>query len=223
MLEQYSKNIGTLITTIEQYNLLNKTIAVIGCGGQGGYILEFLTRLGLKKIIFFDGDIFTTSNLNRQLYCNSETLNQNKAKTLYEQLIKINNNIELEYYEHFFCKDDIPLLTTVNLIINCANKYTYDTFYSLGQFCQINKIPILFSSLGRTATKIYIYNYTENFQNFLDLFDLVDIAKEQLIQQPYISQPAYACALTAAITCDIAVKILLNKKILIQQYSFNQE
>ncbi len=49
---RYRENIDNYTFTKEiQQLLLTKNIAVIGCGGQGGYALEFLVRLGVKSII----------------------------------------------------------------------------------------------------------------------------------------------------------------------------
>ena len=56
MLPRYERNIPSL--TIEESELLRtKTVAVIGCGGLGGYIIEQLARLGIGMIRIIDGDV----------------------------------------------------------------------------------------------------------------------------------------------------------------------
>lgn len=59
--------------------MLNTTIGIVGVGGVGGYVAEFICRIGCKKIILFDGDVFVHTNLNRQLFSNSENISKNKA------------------------------------------------------------------------------------------------------------------------------------------------
>lgn len=80
--ERYKNNIDCIFTNDHQKLLLTKNISVIGCGGQGGYTLEFLARLGVKSLHFWDGDKFEYSNLNRQNFCSLETLGKNKAEVL---------------------------------------------------------------------------------------------------------------------------------------------
>jgi tRNA A37 threonylcarbamoyladenosine dehydratase len=64
--EQYIKNIDNDTFPEEVQNILSsKNIAIIGCGGQGGYIIDFLARLGVNSISFWDGDNYETTNLNR--------------------------------------------------------------------------------------------------------------------------------------------------------------
>ena len=57
----------------------NKKVLVAGCGGLGGYIVEMTARLGVGTILVCDGDCFSQSNMNRQLYCTVETIGKPKA------------------------------------------------------------------------------------------------------------------------------------------------
>ena len=45
-LDRYSRNME-MLTLEENISLRSKKIAVIGCGGLGGYIIEMLARLGV--------------------------------------------------------------------------------------------------------------------------------------------------------------------------------
>ena len=64
MQARYERNIPSL-TEAESELLRTKKVAVIGCGGLGGYIIEQLARLGIGTIRIVDGDVFEESNLNR--------------------------------------------------------------------------------------------------------------------------------------------------------------
>ena len=105
--ERYHKNIDCMFSENDQRLLLSKNISVIGCGGQGGYILEFLTRLGVKSIHFWDGDKFEVSNLNRQNACNLDALGKNKAIVLEKQLSLINPDVQLFCHSYYFGEDII--------------------------------------------------------------------------------------------------------------------
>lgn len=76
---RYQKNIDEIFTQELQNKLLQKNIGVIGCGAIGGYILEYLSRLGVNSISFWDGDVYEISNLNRQIGCTENTIGLNKA------------------------------------------------------------------------------------------------------------------------------------------------
>ena len=59
--------------------LKDKTVAIFGVGGVGGYTLEALIRSGIENIDIYDFDSIDVSNINRQIIANSETIGKNKV------------------------------------------------------------------------------------------------------------------------------------------------
>ena len=90
--ERYIRNIPTL-TPAEQQLLKTKHVLVAGCGGLGGYILEFLLRLGVGKITAVDGDSFDISNLNRQLLCEMPLLGTPKTEAAALRAAAVNPDV----------------------------------------------------------------------------------------------------------------------------------
>ena len=56
-LERYERN-RDCITPAQQALLADKSVLVAGCGGLGGYVLEYLGRLGVGRLTAVDGDVF---------------------------------------------------------------------------------------------------------------------------------------------------------------------
>ena len=89
MLPRYERNIPSL--TLEESELLRtKTVAVIGCGGLGGYIIEQLARLGIGMIRIVDGDVFEESNLNRQLFSDVNVIGKPKTEVSRARIAAVN-------------------------------------------------------------------------------------------------------------------------------------
>ena len=138
-MSRYIKNYDSIFTPELQELLLTKTIAVIGCGGNGGYILEYIARLGVKSLYFWDGDTFNESNLNRQLGCTEETIGLNKAEVMLKRLQSINSTIEYNMHNWYFSEknEDIIDLFNCDIIIMAA-----DDSYSIGQTRDMIKLVI---------------------------------------------------------------------------------
>ena len=79
MENRYQRNIPS-ITQAEQESLKDKKVAILGCGGLGGFLCEFCARLGIGNIIVCDGDVFEESNLNRQILSTEGNLGTLKAE-----------------------------------------------------------------------------------------------------------------------------------------------
>ena len=94
-MERYSRNYPA-ISEEDQETLKSKTVTVIGCGGLGGYLINGAARLGVGKLRLVDCDVFSESNLNRQLFCNESNLGKSKAKEAAKAVAKINSGIQAE-------------------------------------------------------------------------------------------------------------------------------
>jgi molybdopterin/thiamine biosynthesis adenylyltransferase len=70
---RYARNAGT-VGLAGQAKLHAARVAVAGCGGIGGYVIEHLARLGIGTIVAVDPDTFEESNLNRQILATVENL-----------------------------------------------------------------------------------------------------------------------------------------------------
>lgn len=79
MEERTFRSLGAL-SEAELAALRGKRLLIAGCGGIGGYLVEYLLRLGIGALVAADGDRFEETNFNRQLYCTEETLGRYKAE-----------------------------------------------------------------------------------------------------------------------------------------------
>ena len=95
MERRYERNIPAL-SDQECRLLRSKRVAVIGCGGIGGYLIELLARIGVGYIRAVDGDVFDESNFNRQLLSEQPLMGRSKAKAAEARVQRINPRIEVE-------------------------------------------------------------------------------------------------------------------------------
>ncbi|NTW71612.1 MAG: HesA/MoeB/ThiF family protein [Eubacteriaceae bacterium] len=94
MEKRYERNIG-MMTAVEMEIVKTKKACVVGCGGLGGYIIEFLARLGVGYITAIDGDVFDETNLNRQLLSDENSIGKEKAIKARERIKEVNSGVVL--------------------------------------------------------------------------------------------------------------------------------
>ncbi|WZL72132.1 HesA/MoeB/ThiF family protein [Clostridiaceae bacterium 35-E11] len=104
-MERYRRNIG-MLSPQENDQLKNYKVCVIGCGGLGGYIIELLGRLGIGTITAVDGDIFESSNLNRQILSDAHSLGKSKAFTAKERMLSVNPLITVHPIAEKFTREN---------------------------------------------------------------------------------------------------------------------
>ena len=97
-MERYSRNFPA-ITEEEQEILRGKTVSIIGCGGLGGYLINGAARLGVGNLRLIDGDVFSESNLNRQLFCTEDNLGKSKAAEAAKAVAAINSGVKTQSFD----------------------------------------------------------------------------------------------------------------------------
>ena len=87
--------------------LRQKTVAVFGLGGVGGYVVEALARCGVGRLVLVDHDTVSLTNINRQLYALHSTLGKSKAQVAADRVRDIDPSIEVTPMEVFFGADTV--------------------------------------------------------------------------------------------------------------------
>lgn len=91
----------------DKVNLLKtKHVAVFGLGGVGSYAVEALCRGGIGKITVVDNDVYTLSNLNRQLYATVDSIGVKKTEAVKQRIKAIAPSTEVFTVDGFILQDD---------------------------------------------------------------------------------------------------------------------
>ncbi len=88
------KNIGSL----GQKKIKEAKVLIIGVGGLGCSVAEFLTRAGVGKIGIIDNDLVNLSNVHRQSLYDVGDINKSKVMCAKNKLNKINPKISIRTY-----------------------------------------------------------------------------------------------------------------------------
>ncbi len=110
MEERYIRNIPA-VSAEEQETLAAKRVLVVGCGGLGGYLIEYLARMGVGEITAVDGDVFEPSNLNRQILSTPALLGRSKAIAAKERVETVNPLVKIRAVKIFLDESNAADLT----------------------------------------------------------------------------------------------------------------
>ncbi len=77
-------------------------VAVFGLGGVGGMVAEALVRGGVGELTIVDGDVVSSSNINRQIIALSDTMGRKKVDVMAKRLLSINPELILHAKGVFF-------------------------------------------------------------------------------------------------------------------------
>lgn len=143
---RYQRN-RNMLSTADQLRLANSRVAVIGCGGLGGYILEELARLGVGQLVAIDPDVFEEHNLNRQLLATPAALGRHKVKVACERLLDINPAVTVVPAQQAFSRDNgSELLTATDVAVDALD--SIPVRLELSEVCARLAIPLVHGAIA---------------------------------------------------------------------------
>ncbi|MBO9611933.1 MAG: HesA/MoeB/ThiF family protein [Dyadobacter sp.] len=133
-------------------------VAVVGAGGLGCPILQYLVAAGVGEIGIIDDDTVDLTNLHRQILYSADDVGKNKAITAVEKLSVLNPFVKLTAYpDRLNAENAADLLHGYDLIIDGSDNF--ETRYLVNNFCvELNK-PFVFGSILRFEGQISVFNY----------------------------------------------------------------
>ena len=121
MEERYSRNIPA-VSEEDMKKLRASRVLVAGCGGLGGFIIEYLARMGVGAITAADGDVFCESNLNRQILSTVNNMGMNKAQSAAERIRNINPDVRIRAVPEFLTGENAAdLLADADIVMDALD------------------------------------------------------------------------------------------------------
>ncbi|MCQ2501246.1 MAG: HesA/MoeB/ThiF family protein [Lachnospiraceae bacterium] len=107
-----------------QEKLTNARVLVVGAGGLGSPVLQYLTGAGIGTIGIADADVVSVSNLHRQILHPEENVGINKAESAAMQLKKLNDQVAFHTYPYFITSENIDeILTDYDFVVLCVDNF----------------------------------------------------------------------------------------------------
>lgn len=201
--KRYLRNIEAL-TEDECLLLAEKHVAVVGCGGLGGSVVEALARIGVRHLRLIDADIFDETNLNRQVLCTEATVGLHKAEVAKRRILEIDGKAEPEAIVSYLDKNNAAdLVHDMDCVVDCLD--TLESRFWLAHACQSLGIPIVYGAIagwfGQVCT---VYPGDASF---------VSIYGEPFgtSQHERLGSLPFAAHATAAVQSAEVVKVLLER------------
>ena len=201
---RYLKNYAAISVT-EQSQLANRHVLIVGCGGLGGYLLEYLGRLGVGHITIVDGDVFDETNLNRQLLSSQMNLGKPKVLAAKHRMLAINPLVHLETVQENLTEENATSLVKNHDIVLDVLDNIPDRLL-LQRTCKEVGLPLVHGALAGWYGQVCVIQPGE------DLLDLIygnyDIEQGEELETGSLS---FTAGLVASVQAGEAVKLLLGK------------
>ena len=132
------KNIGAS----GQKKIIQSKVLIIGMGGLGCPVAEFLVRAGVGYLGIVDSDIVDLSNIHRQSLYNTDDLKKPKVKAAQKKLKKINSKTKINCHKIRLNKDNFSkLINKYDYVVDGSDNFK--TKFLINDFCKKRKSFLL--------------------------------------------------------------------------------
>lgn len=151
-----------------QQKLKEAKVLVVGTGGLGAPLLQYLTAAGVGTIGVVDFDIIESSNLQRQVLFGDSDVGKKKTTTAIEKLKKQNPGVEfVEYDEMLTSSNARKIIKQYDLVADGTDNFP--TRYLVNDACVLEGKPNVYASIFQFEGQVSVFNYEEG-PNYRDLF-----------------------------------------------------
>lgn len=173
-LSHYSRHFSLPEIGLEgQRKLKNSKVLVVGTGGLGAPMLQYLAAAGIGTIGIVDFDRVETSNLHRQVLFGTSDVGRPKVEAAKERLQEINPHITIHTHEvRLTSENALDILKDYDIVADGTDNFP--TRYLVNDASVMLGKPNVYASIFQFEGQVSVFNYVDEEgnrgPNYRDLF-----------------------------------------------------
>lgn len=173
-LERYSRHLIIPEFNIEgQRKLKSSKVLIVGTGGLGAPLLQYLAAAGVGTIGILDFDLVEDSNLQRQVLFSTDDIGKPKVDAAKRRLEKLNPYINLITHNvRLDSSNALEIIKEYDLVADGTDNFP--TRYLVNDACVLLGKPNVYASIFRFEGQASVFNYQfedgTRGPNYRDLF-----------------------------------------------------
>ena len=158
-IERYSrqiilKNVGTL----GQKKISSSKVLIVGAGGLGSPVAEFLSRAGIGSLGIVDNDKVTLSNLHRQSLYSTPDIGKSKVQVAKNKIKKINSKTKVKIYKiRLNYKNFKKIINNYDYVVDGSDNFL--TKFLLNDFCLKFKKILITGAISKFDGHIFTFDF----------------------------------------------------------------
>jgi len=147
-----------------QQKLLNAKVLVIGAGGLGCPVLQYLDASGIGTIGIVDHDVISLSNLQRQTLYSTDDVGKKKVEVAFQKLQQLNPEININIYPlELTSKNAWEIISDYEIIVDCTDNFS--TRYLINDACVLLEKPLIFGAIYKYEGQVAVFNANPKIEN----------------------------------------------------------
>lgn len=140
-----------------QQKLAEAKVLIVGMGGLGCPVLQYLAGAGVGSIGIMDPDQVSLSNLHRQVLFNESDIGQLKVKVASQKIKKLNSEVQLIEYPFQLSKDNaLSIIEQFDCVVDATDNF--GTKYLINDVCVVLNKPWVYGAVSGYEGQVAVLN-----------------------------------------------------------------
>ena len=139
-----------------QAALRRARVLIVGAGGLGAPVCQYLAAAGLGQITVADDDRVSLSNLQRQVIFRSKDDGQPKAQAAREAMLALNPHVQVTALERRITADDVALIGEHDLVIDGTD--TFAARQAINAACVAAGVPLVAGAIAQWEGQVTVWD-----------------------------------------------------------------
>ena len=167
------KDIGIL----GQKKIIQSKVLIIGMGGLGCPVAEFLTRAGVGSLGIVDFDNVDLSNIHRQSLYDITDLKKSKVYAAKKKLKKINSKIKINCHKIKLNENNYSkIIKKYDYIVDGSDNFK--TKFLVNDFCKISKKFLVTGAISKFDGHIFTFDFKKKIPCIRSFFQEKEISDD---------------------------------------------
>jgi sulfur-carrier protein adenylyltransferase/sulfurtransferase len=156
---RYQKHIFLPEIGLKGQLLLKKAkVLVVGAGGLGCPVLQYISAAGIGSIGIIDGDKVELSNLQRQVIYTINDIGKSKADTAAFHLNCTNNEPEYEVFTTMLDYENATeIIQKYDIVVDCTDNFKVR--YLINDVCLAQNKPFVYGAIHKFEGQVAVFNF----------------------------------------------------------------
>ncbi|WP_149759292.1 molybdopterin-synthase adenylyltransferase MoeB [Neomesorhizobium albiziae] len=158
-----------------QQKLKRARVLVIGAGGLGAPVLQYLAAAGVGALGIVDDDTVSLSNLQRQIIHGTPAVGTAKTESAADSIQRLNPHVRVEIHNmRLDAGNARPLVAQYDVVVDGSDNF--ETRYAIADACEAEQRPLVHAAVGRFDGSLTVLKPFESgpdgqsYPSYRDLF-----------------------------------------------------
>ena len=209
-IEKFSRQIILKdIGSIGQKKIKQSKVLIVGMGGLGCPVAEFLVRAGVGNIGIVDNDIVNISNIHRQSLYDTNDIKNSKVKSAKNKLKRINQNTIIKTFNLRINKTNVSkVIKDYNYIVDGSDNF--NTKFLLNDYALRLKKFLVVGAISKFDGHLFTYNFRNKKTPCLRCFFQEDKISDDILNCEYEGILGTVAGILGTLQANEVLKQILN-------------